>query len=193
MSEVIAPSGPISDDFIYALSHAIPEYSFERDESGSLIVAPNHTDGGAKSGEAYYQLRRWQEISRSGGRAFEASSGFRLPTSALRAPDASWISDRRVSELRSEQKRGLLDGLSRRYDRSRFRKRPLENGLRENRPLHRGRSAVCRSHRSAHERHLRTRQSAARTATRRCSDRRGIRESAWNVHRRLDVSTRDQC
>ena len=96
MSAVIAPSGTISDDFIYALSQAIPEYSFERDENGSLIVAPNHTDGGAKSGEPYYHLRRWQERTRSGGRAFDASSGFLLPTSALRAPDASWISEERL-------------------------------------------------------------------------------------------------
>jgi Uma2 family endonuclease len=100
----ISTPGPTTDDFLYALSRAIPEYGFERDEEGQLIVSPNHTDAGAKSGEAYYQIRRWQDETGIGGRAFDSSAGFRLSTGALRAPDAAWISQERMSALTSEQR-----------------------------------------------------------------------------------------
>jgi Uma2 family endonuclease len=100
----IATPGPITDDFLYELSRAIPEYAFERAEDGKLIVSPNHTDAGAKSGEAYYQIRRWQDETGIGGRAFDSSAGFRLSTTALRAPDASWISEERMAALSAEQR-----------------------------------------------------------------------------------------
>jgi Uma2 family endonuclease len=100
----IATPGPTTDDFVYELSRAIPEYGFERDEDGQLIVSPNHTDAGAKSGEAYYQIRRWQDETGIGGRAFDSSAGFRLSTGALRAPDAAWISEERMSALTVEHR-----------------------------------------------------------------------------------------
>jgi Uma2 family endonuclease len=100
----IVTAGPTTDDFLYELSRAIPEYGFERDEDGQLIVSPNHTDAGAKSGEAYYQIRRWQDETGIGGRAFDSSAGFRLLTGALRAPDAAWISDERMSALTDDQR-----------------------------------------------------------------------------------------
>jgi Uma2 family endonuclease len=99
MRAAIAGSTPIDDDFVFSLSRAIPDYAFERDAAGRLIVAPNHTDGGRKSGEAYYQLRRWADAYRAGSQTFDASTGFRLPDSSLVSPDAAWLSTERISAL----------------------------------------------------------------------------------------------
>lgn len=107
MSATIASPTPLSDEFIYALSRAIPEYSFERNASGGLVVAPNHTEGGRKSGEAYYQLRRWVESTGIGGQVFDATSGFRLPDSSLVAPDAAWLSEERIAALTESERTGF--------------------------------------------------------------------------------------
>ncbi|MGH7728002.1 MAG: Uma2 family endonuclease [Vulcanimicrobiaceae bacterium] len=88
----VAAGRPLSDEFVFEISQAIPEYAFEREPSGELTVAPNHTDGGAKSG--------------AGGRVFDSSAGFSLSTAGLRAPDASWLSPERLSALTPAQRTG---------------------------------------------------------------------------------------
>jgi Uma2 family endonuclease len=106
MRTAIDSAAPLGDDFVYALSRAIPEYAFERSAGGGLIVAPNHTAGGRKSGEAYYQVRRWVETTGAGGEVFDSSAGFRLPNSALVAADAAWLSSERVASLTPQQRTG---------------------------------------------------------------------------------------
>ena len=49
-----------------------PEWSFELDSDGSLIVSPNHTAGGARDGEALIQLAAFATIH--GGKFFGAST-----------------------------------------------------------------------------------------------------------------------
>jgi len=106
MRTAIGSATPLGDDFIFALSRAIPEYAFERSAGGGLVVAPNHTDGGRKSGEAYFQLRRWMETTNAAGIAFDSSAGFRLPDKSLVAADAAWLSDASVAALSEEERSG---------------------------------------------------------------------------------------
>jgi len=106
MSNAIASATPLGDDFVYALSRAIPEYRFERSADGGLIVAPNHTEGGRKSGEAYYQLRQWMERTGAGGQVFDSSAGFRLRDRSLVAADAAWLSNARIAALSPKQRSG---------------------------------------------------------------------------------------
>ena len=106
MRTAIGSATPLEDDFILALSHAIPEYAFERRADGALVVAPNHTDGGRKSGEAYFQVRRWMEATNAGGIAFDSSAGFRLPDKSLVAADAAWLSDATIAALTQAERSG---------------------------------------------------------------------------------------
>jgi Uma2 family endonuclease len=106
MRVAIGSAAPLGDDFIFGLSRALPEYLFERSADGALVVAPNHTDGGRQSGEAYFQLRRWMETTIAGGVAFDSSAGFRLPDSSLVAADAAWLSDARIATLSAPARSG---------------------------------------------------------------------------------------
>jgi Uma2 family endonuclease len=106
MRNAIASATPLGDDFVYALSRAIPEYRFERSADGGLIVAPNHTEGGRQSGEAYYQLRQWMERTGAGGQVFDSSAGFRLPDGSLVAANAAWLSSARIASLATEHRSG---------------------------------------------------------------------------------------
>jgi len=106
MRNPIPSATPLGDDFVYSLSRAIREYRFERSADGGLIVAPNHTDGGRRSGEAYYQLRQWMERTGAGGQVFDSSAGFCLPDRSLVAADAAWLSSARIASLAPEQRSG---------------------------------------------------------------------------------------
>lgn len=85
----------VSDLDLMQMGDDNPGYRFEREEDGSLIVSPTSTRGGAKSGEAYYQLRLYANTM--GGKAFDSSTGFAIgPGSRMYAPDASWVSQPRI-------------------------------------------------------------------------------------------------
>ena len=43
------------------------------------------------------------------GRVYNATTGFNLPNGAMRMADGAWVSDERLAELTSEQRRGLLE------------------------------------------------------------------------------------
>lgn len=90
------------DDAIARLGRDQPEWSFELDSDGSLIVSPNHTAGGARDGEALIQLAEFATIH--GGKFFGASTGFRLPDLSVRSPDASWISTERIESLTEDER-----------------------------------------------------------------------------------------
>ena len=94
---------PITDDELLRLNGLNPGWRFERDDTGATIVSPNFSEGGAKSGEAYGQLRDFARAG-AGGRAFDASAGFTLSTGAVRSPDASWISPQRLASTPEEHR-----------------------------------------------------------------------------------------
>jgi len=89
---------PVTDDELLRLSGLNPGWRFERDDRGATIVSPNFSEGGAKSGEAFGQLRDYARGG-AGGRAFDASAGFTLSSGAVRSPDASWISAERIAAM----------------------------------------------------------------------------------------------
>jgi len=96
----------VDDLDLVRVSHENPGYRFEREEDGTLSVSPNFTIGGAQSGEAYYQLKAY--ALRSGGQAFDASSGFKIgERGAVKSPDASWVSQVRLDSLTAEELAGF--------------------------------------------------------------------------------------
>ncbi len=96
----------VDDHDLVRVSRENPGYRFEREEDGTLSVSPNFTIGAVQSGEAYYQLKTY--ALRSGGQAFDASSGFKIgDRGAVKSPDASWVSEARVGSLTAEELAGF--------------------------------------------------------------------------------------
>jgi len=88
----------VTDEDLARVSRENPGYRFEREEDGTVVVSLTHTKGGAKSGEAYGQLRDYKK--RVGGNAYDSNTGFAIgPGQAVKSPDASWVSQSRIDAL----------------------------------------------------------------------------------------------
>jgi Uma2 family endonuclease len=93
------PEMRMSDDDFYALCMANPDVWFERSSQGEIvIVPPAGGESSFRSGDAFAQLSQWTRRDR-GGRAFDASAAFFLPTGAALSPDAAWVSNARLKTL----------------------------------------------------------------------------------------------
>lgn len=63
----------------------------ERDENGQIfIMAPVTVEGGSMNGKIFGYLFAWNLQSKK-GECFDSSTGFTLPDSSVRSPDASWM------------------------------------------------------------------------------------------------------
>ncbi len=92
-----------TDEDLVRVARDNPGYRFERQEDGTVIVSPTYTSGGAKSGEAFGQLRDYAK--RVGGKAFDSNTGFAIgPGQGVRSPDAAWVSQSRIDDLTPEQR-----------------------------------------------------------------------------------------
>ena len=93
----------VDDDDLVRVSEENPGYQFEREDDGTLTVSPNHTVGGARSGEAYSQLRAFARAA--GGMTFDSSAGFEIGLrGAVKCPDASWVSQTRIDALSADER-----------------------------------------------------------------------------------------
>jgi Uma2 family endonuclease len=71
-------------------------YRFELTADQKLIMAPNLSLSAAAHSVILKALFRWQDESKL-GYVYESSMGYTLYGDAVRAPDASWVSDERYS------------------------------------------------------------------------------------------------
>jgi Uma2 family endonuclease len=96
----------VNDDDLVRVSRDNPGYRFEREEDGTIIVSRTQTKGGAKSGEAFGQLRDYKK--QVGGNAYDSNTGFAIgPLQRVYAPDASWVSQPRIDALAPAQDAGF--------------------------------------------------------------------------------------
>ena len=98
----------LSDDELLELASLNPEVGLEVSAQGDLIVMP--PAGGAtgdRNAEITMQLRLWAKRDGT-GTSFDSSAGFRLPNGALRSPDASWVSRKKLEPLTPEQREKFL-------------------------------------------------------------------------------------
>lgn len=71
----------------------------ERDKDRNIIVMPPVTfDSSDYEGEVYGEVRNWNKKF-SSGKTLSPSAAFTLPNSAVRGPDASWISPERLAKM----------------------------------------------------------------------------------------------
>ena len=90
------------DDALLAFCQANRQYHIERDAEGNIIIM--HPDGFLSSSiELELAGEVWFWSRRHGGRVLGASGGFTLPNTAMRAPDAAWISEEQLNRVRGTE------------------------------------------------------------------------------------------
>ena len=98
----------LSDEQFWQLCQNNRDWKFERTASGELIImAPTGGETGNRNIELAYQIQAWSRQNQL-GKAFDSSTGFKLPNGANRSPDASWITIERWESLTKEQRRKFL-------------------------------------------------------------------------------------
>lgn len=110
--EVLEPAAlrtpALSDDAFFAFCASNNEYRIERSAQGKVLILPG-TGGETGSRNASIAGQLWLWTKQNGlGASFDSSTMFRLPNSAMRSPDAAWVSKSRLSKLSPEQKKKFL-------------------------------------------------------------------------------------
>ena len=98
---MIVPKHPVDDDELIRLSADNPGWHIEREPDGTLTVSPTSYRNAIRAIEAARQLHEW---GHEHGYTAGADGGITLPDTAVRAPDASWVSFERWNAL-TEQDR----------------------------------------------------------------------------------------
>lgn len=98
----------MSDEEFYRFCQANRDLRIERDRDRKIIImTPVGFESGYYENELLGELRRWNKESGLGVAA-SSSTGFLLPDGAVRAPDASWISNRRWHSIPASDKKRFL-------------------------------------------------------------------------------------
>ncbi|MCP9899549.1 Uma2 family endonuclease [Cyanobium sp. Cruz CV13-4-11] len=88
-----------------ALCQANPEAVLELAADGSLILmTPTGSETGARNADLAFQIKTWARAT-GGWKAFDSSTGFRLPDDSVLSPDASLVALDRWQALTAEQRR----------------------------------------------------------------------------------------
>jgi Uma2 family endonuclease len=98
----------LTDEQFWQLCQKNQEWKFERTASGELLImSPTGGETGNRNIEIAYQLQGWSRKNNL-GKAFDSSTGFKLPNGANRSPDASWITIEKWQSLSAQQRRKFL-------------------------------------------------------------------------------------
>jgi Uma2 family endonuclease len=97
--------GTFTDEEFYNFCLDNPDLKFERTAKGQITIMPN-TGGntGRLNSKIIARLVIWNENLQL-GEVFDSSTAFRLPSSAVRSPDASWISKSRWESLTTKEQK----------------------------------------------------------------------------------------
>src|SRR5437016_1166285 len=87
----LRPAVQLSEDQFFELCQINDDLRIERNAEGELLImAPAGSESGRRNADITWQLSDW--AMRDGtGVVFDSSAGFRLPNTAVRGPDASWM------------------------------------------------------------------------------------------------------
>ncbi len=101
---VMPPGLRVSDYDFWRLCQHNPDLRLERDASGELIVMPPAApDSGHRNAGITAQLWNWNQKAGL-GIDFDSSAGFTLPNTAIRGPDASWMTRARWDALSKQER-----------------------------------------------------------------------------------------
>ncbi|AFZ00488.1 Uma2 family endonuclease [Calothrix sp. PCC 6303] len=94
----------LTDEQFWLLCQNNRDYQFECTASGELqIMPPTGGETGNSNIEIAYQIQGWSRQNNL-GKAFDSSTGFKLPNGAKRSPDASWVKIERWNALTPEER-----------------------------------------------------------------------------------------
>ena len=94
----------MTEDEFFAFCQANSQLKFERRADGTITyMALTGGDTGRRNSELVADLTIWNRQARL-GRVFDSSTGFRLPSGAVRSPDAAWVSSAAWETLTAEQR-----------------------------------------------------------------------------------------
>ena len=98
----------LGEEEFYAFCQQNRDDKFERRADGTIeLMSLTGGESGRRNSRLTSRLDRWAEDSGL-GIAFDSSTGFRLPTGAVRSPDAAWVSQAAWEALTPEQRRKHL-------------------------------------------------------------------------------------
>ncbi|MCA1991683.1 MAG: Uma2 family endonuclease [Coleofasciculus sp. S288] len=98
----------LSDEQFEQLATANQDLRLELTAKGELIIMPpTGGETGDRNFELAGQLWYWNRQTRL-GKAFDSSTGFRLPKGGTRSPDVSWVRMERWNDLSQEQRKKFL-------------------------------------------------------------------------------------
>lgn len=104
----LSPVLKLTDEQFEQLATVNRDVRLELTVSGELIIMPpTGGETGNRNFEIYIDLGIWNRQN-SLGKAFDSSTGFRLPSGATRSPDASWVKIERWDALTQEQRKKFL-------------------------------------------------------------------------------------
>ncbi len=104
----IPPSLKFTDDEFEQIVAFNQELRLELTAQGELIImSPTGGETGNRNFEIYIDLGIWNRKNNL-GKAFDSSTGFKLPNGATRSPDASWILLERWNALTPQQRKKYL-------------------------------------------------------------------------------------
>ena len=88
----------MNDDVFFDFCQDNKHLRIERNADGTIIIMPpTRTLTGEKNSEITTDLGLWKR--KNGGHSFDSSTGFTLDNTAVRSPDASWMSDERYESI----------------------------------------------------------------------------------------------
>ena len=95
----------LGEEEFYAFCQQNRDDKFERRADGTIeLMALTGGESGRRNSELTTDLTIWNRQHRL-GQVFDSSTGFRLPTGAVRSPDAAWVSQAAWEALTPEQRR----------------------------------------------------------------------------------------
>lgn len=104
----LPPVLKLTDEQFEQLAAANQDLQLELTAQGELmIMPPTGGETGNRNFEIYIDLGIWNRQTRL-GKAFDSSTGFRLPKGGTRSPDVSWVRMERWNALTEEQRKKFL-------------------------------------------------------------------------------------
>ena len=105
---VLPPGLRLTPDQFALVCQVNPDAVLELDAHGTLhSMTPTGGETGARSGELFFQLKRFARRGPQLWQAFDSSTGFQLPDGSVLSPDASLVRLERWQALTAEQRRGF--------------------------------------------------------------------------------------
>lgn len=101
----ISEIGGLTDDELYRLCQSNRDLRFERTAHGELIImSPTGGRTSRRNSRIIFYLELWNRENGTGA-VFDSSGAFKLPSGAVRAPDASWLALERWNMLTEAEQR----------------------------------------------------------------------------------------